>query len=150
MRATYPFRPKTIAQEGGIALIDLVEASDRRSCIGKGFRRDALRDQDAQCRAHVLNGISGWAPIDADSDLLNILPVDLKIEARRIDQLTGSLPDGWTYGRKCRRDWAPRARRFFARSELLTSEFQPVTSFWGPPPRKRGIDFWGLVSLSVQ
>jgi hypothetical protein len=53
VRATYPFRPKTIAQEGGIALIDLVEASDRRSCIGKGFRRDALRDQDAQCRARV-------------------------------------------------------------------------------------------------
>ena len=27
---------------------------------------------------------------------------------------------------------------FFTRSELLTSEFQPVTSFWGPPPRTMG------------
>ena len=87
-RLTIGMRPKTIAQEGSIALIDLVEASDRRSGIGKGFRRDALRGQDAQCRVHVLNGISGWAPIDADSSgFLNIQPVDLKIEARRIDQL---------------------------------------------------------------
>ena len=80
-------RPKTIAQERGIALIDFVEASDRRSGIGKGFRRDALRGQDALCRVHVLTRFLGWAPIDADSDFLNIQPVDLKIEARRIDQL---------------------------------------------------------------
>jgi hypothetical protein len=47
-----------------------------------------LRGQDAQCRVHVLNWISGWAPIDADSSgFLNIQPVDLKIEAGRIDQL---------------------------------------------------------------
>ena len=37
---------------------------------------------------HVLNRISGRAPIDADSSgFLNIQPVDLKIEAGRIDQL---------------------------------------------------------------
>ena len=86
-RLTIGMRPKTIAQECSIALIDLVEASDRRSGIGKGFRRDALRGQDAQCRLHVLTRFLGWAPIDADrSDFLNIYPMDLKIEARRIDQ----------------------------------------------------------------
>jgi hypothetical protein len=67
-RLTIGIRPKTIAQEGGIALIDLIEASNRRSGIGKG--------------------LSGWAPIDAESSgFLNIQPVDFKIEASRIDQL---------------------------------------------------------------
>jgi hypothetical protein len=76
------------SRKKAVALIDLVEASNRRSGIGKGFRRDALRGQDAQCRVHVLNWISGWAPIDADSSgFLNIQPVDFKIEASRIDQL---------------------------------------------------------------
>ena len=47
-RLTIGMRLKTIAQECGIALIDFVEASDRRRGSGKGFRRDALRGQDAQ------------------------------------------------------------------------------------------------------
>jgi hypothetical protein len=72
-RLTIGMRPKTIAQECGIAPIDFVEASDRRRGIGKGFRRDTLRGQDAQCRVHVLTRFLGWAPIDADSsDFLNI------------------------------------------------------------------------------
>ena len=54
------YAPKRSRKEAGIALIDLVEAGDGRSGIGEGFRREALRGQDAQCRAHVLDGIPGW------------------------------------------------------------------------------------------
>ena len=40
-----------------------------------------------------------------------------------------------------------RAQGFDSGARSLRSEFQPVTSFWEPLPRKWGIDFWGLVSL---
>jgi len=72
-RLTIGVRPKAIAQESNIALIDLLEAADRRRGISESFRRDALRGQDARCKVHVLNGIPGRARIDADdSDLSNI------------------------------------------------------------------------------
>jgi len=58
-RLTIGIRPKAIAQESNIALVDLVEARDGRSGIGEGLRREALRGQDAQCRMHVLDGIPG-------------------------------------------------------------------------------------------
>ena len=35
-------------QEASIALVDLVEAGDRRIGVGKGFGRDALRTEDAE------------------------------------------------------------------------------------------------------
>jgi hypothetical protein len=56
-RLTIGVRPKAIAQESNIALVDLVEARDGRSGIGEGLRREALRGPDAQCRVHVLDGI---------------------------------------------------------------------------------------------
>ena len=40
-------------------------------------------------------------------------------------------------------------RKVFLLSELLTSEFQPVASFWGPPLRKMGIDFGDLSACQV-
>src|SRR5215467_14071848 len=45
---------KTIAQETRIALVDLDEASHGRSDIGEGFRGDARRGSNAQCRVHVV------------------------------------------------------------------------------------------------
>src|SRR5271170_5161617 len=46
---TICIRLKTIAQEGSIALIDFLEAHDRRSSIGEGFGREGLWGQDRQC-----------------------------------------------------------------------------------------------------
>ena len=65
-RLTIGIRLKALAQEASIALIDLVEPRNGRGSVGEGFRRDALWGQDAQCRVHVLNTISGRARIGAD------------------------------------------------------------------------------------
>src|ERR1700758_1360954 len=87
-RLTIGIRPKAIAQEGSIAFIDLVKACDCRSGIREGFRRNALRGQDARCKAHMLNGTPEWACIDADdSNFSNIQPMDLKIETRLVGRL---------------------------------------------------------------
>jgi hypothetical protein len=58
----------------------------------------------------------------------------------------------WTQKWACpslnrRRDLTLRAQGFHSGARSLWSEFQPVTSFWEPLPRKWGIDFSGLVSL---
>ena len=55
--------PKAIAQESNIALIDLLDAADRRGGISEGFRGDALWGEDAWCRMHVRDRILDARPI---------------------------------------------------------------------------------------
>src|SRR6266849_5459199 len=45
---------ETIAQEAGIALVDIVKASHRSSGVGEGFGRDAPRGSNGQWGVHVV------------------------------------------------------------------------------------------------